>query len=261
MTISAGYEVRRDHLRYTFANRSNIDTDFLVPHMFTQAYVANNQWFVLSSGYPLGSSRFETEFAITPERQTPGSDLDTFFDPNNDIVVSGTAGEVRLRSLRFAQWSDGRIWGLPWRMGYRYRRDHSQFLPHRSHRDALEPAVRNAQPHIRSQTTISQTHEISIDGSKPWTVSSRWRLIVGAGVSPLIWARLTTILPDKYPGTTDRLRRQVAWRGGSGRADLAETVADRNRVELRANVELQRVTTVQTRRVAGVGWDSIRREP
>jgi hypothetical protein len=25
-------------------------------------------------------------------------------------------------------------------------------------------------------------------------------LIVGAEVSPLIWARLTTILPDKYPG-------------------------------------------------------------
>ena len=70
--MSAGYEVHRDHLRYTFANRSSIDTDFLVPHTFTQSYVANNQWFVLSSGYPLGSNRFETEFAITPERQTPG---------------------------------------------------------------------------------------------------------------------------------------------------------------------------------------------
>jgi hypothetical protein len=25
-------------------------------------------------------------------------------------------------------------------------------------------------------------------------------LVIGAEVSPLIWARLTTILPDKYPG-------------------------------------------------------------
>jgi hypothetical protein len=64
----------------------------------------------------------QTEFAITPERQTPGSDLDTFYDPNHDVVTSGTSGDVMLRSLRFAQWSEGRVLGLPWRVGYVYRR-------------------------------------------------------------------------------------------------------------------------------------------
>ena len=213
LRILAGYEVHRDHLRYTFANRSNIDTDFLVPHTFTQAYVANNQWLVVSAAYPLGSNQWETEFAITPERQTPGSDLDTFYNPNNDVVVSGTDGEVRLRSFRLAQWSDGRVWGLPWRMGYRYRRDHSQFLP-------TDRIVTHSNPpsEVRSstyghETTISQAHEISIDVSKPSSLSPSWGLIVRAGMSPLIWARLTTILPDKYPG------RQIVFDAKAGGAE------------------------------------------
>ena len=89
LEIKAGYEVHRDHLRYTFENPSNIDTDFPVPHSFTQAYVANNHWLVLAARYLVGGDAMESEFAITPERQTPGSDLDTFYDPNNDVVVSG----------------------------------------------------------------------------------------------------------------------------------------------------------------------------
>jgi len=30
--VRAGYEIHRDHYRYTFDNPSNIDTDFPVPH-------------------------------------------------------------------------------------------------------------------------------------------------------------------------------------------------------------------------------------
>jgi hypothetical protein len=198
--VRAGYEVRRDHFRYTFENPSNIDTEFLVPHSFTQRYVANNQWVFASARYSIHDDVMKTEFAMTPERQTPGSDLDTFQDPGNDVVVSGTAGEVMLRSLRAAQWSEGRLFGLPWRVGYVYRRDRAQFLPTDRVVTHSNPRSEVRSPTFGHETTISNVHEIAIQVSRPHNLSSGWRLVPRAEVSPLIVARLTTKLPDKYPG-------------------------------------------------------------
>jgi hypothetical protein len=198
--VRAGYENHRDHFRYTFENPSNIDTDFPVPHSFTQRYVANNQWFFGSARYAVRDDVMQTEFAITPERQTAGSDLDTFFDPNNDVVVSGTSGDVMLRSLRFAHWSEGRLWGLPWRVGYAFRRDRSQFLPTDRIVTHSNPPSEVRSPTFGHETTISQVHEIPIEVSRPGNVSSTWRIVPRAAVSPLILARLITKLPDKYPG-------------------------------------------------------------
>ena len=198
--LRAGYELHRDHLRYTFENPSNIDTDFPVPHLFTQRYVADNQWVFASARYAIRSDVMKTEFAITPERRTPGSDLDTFYDPNNDVVVSGTAGDVLLRSWRLAQWSEGRLLGLPWRVGYAYRHDRSQFLPTDRIVTHSNPASEARSPTFGHETTISQVHEIPIEVSRPWNVSPTWQLIPRADLSPLIFARLITKLPDKYPG-------------------------------------------------------------
>ena len=198
--IRAGYEVHRDHFRYTFENPSNIDTAFPVPHSFTQRYVANNQWVFGSARYAIHDDVMETEFAITPERQTPGSDLDTFYDPNDDIVVSGTAGDVMLRSLRFTQWSEGRLFGLPWRVGYSFRRDHSQFLPTDRIVTHTNPPSEVRSPTFGRETTISQAHEIAIEVSRPGTLAQVWRLVPIAEFSPLIFGRLITTLPDKYPG-------------------------------------------------------------
>src|SRR6478736_8309433 len=63
--VRAGYQLHRDHLRYTFENPSNIDTDFPVPHSFTQRYVADNQWIVGSIRYPLRGDVMQSEFAFT----------------------------------------------------------------------------------------------------------------------------------------------------------------------------------------------------
>jgi hypothetical protein len=198
--LRAGYELHRDHLRYTFENPSNIDTDFPVAHSFTQQYVADNQWVFGSARYAIRGDVMKTEFAITPERQTPGSDLDTFYDPNNDVVVSGTAGHVMLRSWRLTQWSEGRLLGLPWRVGYAYRHDRSQFLPSDRIVTHSNPASEVRSPTFGHETTISQVHEIPIEVSRPWNVSPTWQLIPRAEISPLIFARLITKLPDKYPG-------------------------------------------------------------
>lgn len=214
VTVTTGYEIHRDHQRYTFENPSNIDTDFVVPHSFTQTYVANNQWLVVSVGWPLGGDRMETEFAFTPERQTLGWDLDTFYNPNNDVVVSGTAGEVLMKSLRFAHWSEARLWGLPWRMGYSYRRDRAQFLPTDRILTHTSPPSELRSPTFGHETTYSQVHEIPIEVSKPKRLTPAWSMLVAADVSPLVWARLTTILPDKYPGQDIVFDAKVIGAGG-----------------------------------------------
>jgi len=198
--LRAGYELHRDHLQYTFENPSNIDTDFPVPHSFTQQYVADSQWLFGSARYAIRGDVLQTEFAIAPERRTPGSDLDTFHDPNDDVVVSGTAGDVMLRSWRFAQWSEGRLFGLPWRVGYAYRRDRSQFLPTDRIVTHSNPASEVRSATFGHETTISQVHEIPIEVSRPWNASQTWQVIPRAEISPLIVARLITKLPDKYPG-------------------------------------------------------------
>jgi hypothetical protein len=114
--------------------------------------------------------------------------------------VSGTNGDVRLRSVRFAHWSEGRLWGLPWRLGYAYRRDHSQFLPTDRIVTRSNPPSESRSPTYGHETTISQAHEIRIEVSRPANLSPAWKVVPRLQVSPLILAALTTILPDKYPG-------------------------------------------------------------
>jgi hypothetical protein len=221
LSVSAGYEAHRDRLRYEFENESSFDTQFLVPHRFVQTYVADNQWFALSARYPLFGDVMETEFAATPQKTTFGSDLDTFVDPSGDVIVAGTAGDVSMHSLRFAHWSEATLLGLTWRAGYVYRRDASEF--HSSERLVAhsDPQSESRTPISTHETTISQVHEVPIGVSKQIAVRARWLLTGGADVSPITVAKLTTILPEKYPGqeivfqarvAALTTRMQLAWR-------------------------------------------------
>ena len=197
--VRAGYELHRDRFRYEFGNPSTFDTPFLVPHTFAQTYVADNHWLVLSARYRVGGEHLESEFALTPHVTASASDIDTFLNPGSDVVTSGTSGDARMRAWRLAHWSHGRLWGIPLRIGYRYRRDLADFLP-------ADIIVTHSQPPSVSrrfttdrEQTLSQVHEIPIDASHLTALSSTWGLVVGASASPLIYARLTTRLPDKYP--------------------------------------------------------------
>lgn len=200
VSFAAGYEVHRDRLRYRFENPSNYDTAFLVPHYFEQTYVADNQWLTGSAQYSLFGDRLETEAAFTPEITTSGKDFDTFFNPGGDVIVYGTGGDVRMRSFRFAQWSEARLARLTWRLGYIYRRDRSQFLPTDRIVIHSSPPSETRSPTFGRERTISEVHQIPIDvsGSRAW--SPRWTFITAAQLSPLVWSTLTTHLPDKYPG-------------------------------------------------------------
>jgi hypothetical protein len=198
--VAAGYEVHRDRFRYVFENPSSVSTSFLVPHRFAQTYVADNRWFVASARYPLAGGRMQTEFGVTPETQTHASDLDTFFNPGDDVVVSGTDGPVAMRGLRLAQWTEGRLWPFDLRLGYVYRRDSTRFLPTDRIVTHSNPASISRTPIGGNETTVSETHEFAIGLSRPAALSSRWRLTGGADVFPVLLARLTTRLPKKYPG-------------------------------------------------------------
>jgi hypothetical protein len=200
VSISAGYEVHRDHVRYEFENPSTFNTPFLVPHKFEQTYIANNQWFVGSARYPLLGGMMQSEFGATPTRNAFASDLDTFFNPDNDVIISGTAGNVSMHALRFAQWSEGRMWGIPLRIGYLYRRDVTEFKATDRIVTHSSPPSSEQTPIATHETTLSRVHEVPIGVWKGAAITPRWSVLAGADVSPVVLARLTTILPEKYPG-------------------------------------------------------------
>jgi hypothetical protein len=100
---SGAVERRVEHIRYHFTDASNFDTPGLVPHFFEQAYDASNTWLSVAADYRLAGATARTEAAFTPRVSTSGSDLDTFFDPSGDVIVSGTDGLVSLGSVAFSE--------------------------------------------------------------------------------------------------------------------------------------------------------------
>ena len=195
------YEFRRDRFRYRFENPSSFDTTFTVPHYFTQSYRADNQWVFAGARYPVFDSVAETEFGLTPERVTVGDDYDTFFQPDGNIVVYGTTADVSLRSYRFSQRLESRtVRGWTARLGYTYQRDRSVFHPSFSTTMQSSPPSCSSFWNPARETTISEVHEIQVGAARRFALSRAWTIRALADLAPVRLAKLTTILPDKYPG-------------------------------------------------------------
>lgn len=105
-----------------------------------------------------------------------------------------------MRSQRFAEWSEGRLWGMALRLGYAYRRDRSDFLPADIVLTHTNPPSEQRRRTTDREETVSQVHSLSIDLARRIRLTRGWTLVGGATVSPFVLARLTTRLPDKYPG-------------------------------------------------------------
>jgi len=200
-TVNAGYEIAYDRFNYFFENPSTFDSPDLIPHNFTQTYWGDNQWAFVSARYRLAGEVMETTFAITPSRDTRGDDVDTFFLPRGDVATSGTSGRVDMRSMRIRQdMTLGTHLGLTWHGGYQYRRDRQDFHARQiktvTH---TQPASAESFPIDGAERTLSETHEVFAGISRTWQ-ASRWRLRARVNASPIVQARLTTILPFKYPG-------------------------------------------------------------
>ena len=229
--ISAGVERRLDRFRYRFENPSTFDMG-LVKHFFQQRYSGPRNWFVLRASYrPRRGRPWSGEIGLTPQIVTFGEDMDTFFNPGNNVIVSGTTGDVHMQSFRAAigfERAGGRI-------RYTYRRDRSKFLL-----DQLK-IVTTSNPPSRvetlipiRETTISQVHQFWAGWRARRVVSPRWQIHGEIDLSPSTLARLNTILPVKYPG-----RDIVFWAVGFELAGRVTIVRD-GRWPIAASADLGR---------------------
>ena len=198
--LEVSYEWHRDQFRYSFDNPSSFDTPFLVPHNYTQRYWADHHWAVAKARYVALGSTFTTEFGATPRQRRRASDIDTFHNPGSDVITSGTDGDADLRAWRFAQWSHGRIAGVPIRVGYRFRRDHADFHPDDVVVTHSNPASTARHFTTDQEFTTSQIQELAIETGAAWQPSAIWRVALTANASPWLAGTLTTELPQKYPG-------------------------------------------------------------
>jgi hypothetical protein len=201
LVVSAGVERRVEHVRYHFTDASSFDTAALVPHFFEQAYDASNTWISVAAEYRLAGAAARTEVAFTPRVTTLGSDLDTFFDPSGDVIVSGTHGVVSLGSWALSERFGITTW-RGWTIGVTvgYRRSRADFPPDFVIVTHTIPPSATRTLTTDRETTISQVVESGFIGGAEWRLGGAWRLGVSVDALPITRGRLTVSLPDKYPG-------------------------------------------------------------
>lgn len=227
VAIGGGYE--RDRFTYHFDNDSSFDTPTLVPHFFEQTYVADNFWLAGSARYRAGIL-WETTGGVTPTKTGIGDDYDTFFNPNGDVIVSGTTGGIAIWSWRAGQRaliSTGGPFSLF--SGYRLRVDNADWQLGHS-RTTRNGRLVEAHDTTDREFTTSQMHEVSTGVRIEPQATGHWRTRVDLEGSPAVIGRLSIELPDKYPGRT----LLFVSKGASAAAALA--VSYRSRIPITAGV-------------------------
>lgn len=224
-TVAISIEPRIESLRYRFENPSSFDTAELVPHFFEQTYDTDNLWAGASTRYRLFGLDAETSLAFTPSVTAQADDLDTFFQPDGNVVVSGTLGNASLRAWRVGQRVViDRTPRFEYGIGYGYRRDTARFHDGtRITRTTSPPSDRHEIVTTR-EFVVSQVHEARWFAR--WSPERSPLSITAEGV-PFAIGRLAVELPDKYPGRTlifssrvAILRGEVASRWTIGAMDL-----------------------------------------
>jgi hypothetical protein len=215
-------ERRTEGVRYHFANPSTFDTVDPVPHFFEQRYDTSNAWIAIAASYRLGRMTARTDAGFAPRVTTAGSDLDTFFDPSGDVIVSGTDGRVSL-----ASWEIGERLGITtwhgWRLGVtvNYRRSRADFPPDIIVVTHTQPSSVTRSFTTDRETTVSQVFESGFIADRTATLGSLWRLRTELDLLPTSRARLRVSLPDKYP---DDVTAQALALGAKARITIERAV-------------------------------------
>jgi hypothetical protein len=201
VVFSVSLERRVEHVRYHFTDASSFDTTTLVPHFFEQRYDASNTWISVAADYRLARAAARTEVALTPRVTTAGSDLDTFFDPSGDVIVSGTDGRVSLGSVALSERLGITTWH-GWTLGVTvgYRRSRADFPPDVVIVTQTIPPSTTQTLTSDPETTISQVVESGFIGDADWRLGGHWHLTASVDALPITRGELTVSLPDKYPG-------------------------------------------------------------
>lgn len=198
-TVLIGVEARRDRIRFHFDNPSSADTPFLVPHFFEQTYHADHLWLVGTVRYTAGV-RWETSAGVAPPRAVRADDYDTFFNPGDIVLVSGTTGDASAKAFVVSQRADvGRAGPIQVSLGYRLRWDRFDF--HLGHKTVTRNGVLIAATDVTTpEMTDSKVHELLVGGRAASQIGGGWHLAVSGEISPMTLARLSVQLPEKYPG-------------------------------------------------------------
>ncbi|OFW24543.1 MAG: hypothetical protein A3G21_18490 [Acidobacteria bacterium RIFCSPLOWO2_12_FULL_66_21] len=194
-------EPRSESLVYRFENPSRYDTSELVPHSFQQTYDTDNLWLGARAGHPFFKRRGRFEAAMSPAATRRADDFDTFHQPDGNVIVTGTTGNATLRGWRISdQVFLGSRKGVAFGLGYAHRHDHARFHDGDGITTTAMPASVVHRLVTTREDTTSQLHVVSWIAETSRDVGRRGSFAVRADIAPLARARLTVVLPDKYPG-------------------------------------------------------------
>jgi hypothetical protein len=213
--VSLDTEARVESLKFHFDNPSSFDTAELVPHFFEQTYDTDHVWTVVRVDHPLGRLRASFEGGVTPAATRGADDFDTFFQPDGNVIVSGTTGDASTQSWRLSERIEirrGRL--LRVGLAYSYRRDRARFHDGDGiTTTTLPPSIAHRLVTTR-ETTVSQLHAITWFGEMVRQLGPRDSIETVVDASPAALARLTVDLPDKYPGQLLAFDARVAMISG-----------------------------------------------
>jgi hypothetical protein len=197
-TASISLEPARESLRYRFDNPSSFDTEQLVPHFFEQTYDTRNLWISGRITYPLFGRVSETRVSVTPQATRRADDFDTFFQPDGNVVRSGTTGNASIRSLQILQRvTADHMHGLDVGISLGYRRDTARYHEGLGILTTTRPPTEVRRLVTTREFVTSQLFEAGAFGARSWGSFSGSIDLIAVGVG-----RLAIELPDKYPGRT-----------------------------------------------------------
>jgi hypothetical protein len=207
-------EAAHESWTFHFENPSSYDTVELVPHFFEQAYDTDNVWLGGRLMHPAWSHRGVLTLAFTPRRTRRADDFDTFFQPDGNVVVTGTTGGASVRSWRIGErLTVARARAASLEFEYRYRRHQVWF--HEG--DGITTTTRPPSVSHRLVTTRESTVLELFQAA--WSVHTGRRAAGGSfdatlDGTPLGLGRLTVDLPDKYPGRRLAFNARIGALGG-----------------------------------------------
>lgn len=209
--VTVAGEVRAESLRYRFENPSRFDTADLVPHFFEQTYDTDHTWLRVAVRHRVFGAAGRLEAAATPAATRRADDFDTFYQPDGNVVVSGTTGTATLgawtlsEALMLADWR-----GFAIGLRYEYRRDHARFNDGDGITTTSTPRSVTHRLVTTRETTTSQIHTVSWLAEREQTAGRHGTVAVRVNASPVALARLIVELPDKYPGQRLAYQAKVA---------------------------------------------------
>lgn len=210
-SVSLNTETRVESVTYHFDNPSSFDTAELVPHFFEQTYDTDHLWAVARVEHPLGRLRASLEAGATGDDTRRADDFDTFFQPDGNVIVTGTTGNASIQSWRVSERIETRRRGsLRFGLEYTYRRDRARFHDGDGITTTTVPPSVTHRLVTTRETTVSHLHALSWFGEMVRRMGPRDSIEAGVDVAPVGLAILTVDLPDKYPGRLLRFKASVA---------------------------------------------------